>query len=72
MTAIEISAIEAYLAAIESGDFKKVSPEMKVVTPMAEALAHCNTSEVEEIALAQQEREDYLFDANFLRYLRSM
>lgn len=72
MTSTEITAIATYISAVESGDFEKVSSELKVVTPMAAALDLCELSVVEEISLARQVREDYLFDGNFLRYLRSL
>jgi len=73
LNVVEIAAIEGYLAAIESGNFTKDEGLLiPSVTPLKEALDRCDPIVVEEIDYAKNDREDYLFDHNFLRYLRTL
>jgi len=73
MDMIEIAAVEAYMGALESGDFANDDSSLiAAVTPLEEALVLCDQAVVEEIEGAKQDREDYLYDFNFLRYLRTL
>lgn len=70
---VEVNAVGDYLAALESGDFvNDDSTLLSAAEPLDDALALCDEAVVEEIEGASQDREDYLFDANFLRYLRTL
>jgi len=70
---VEIAAIEAYMVAVEAGDFSDDSSVLiAAVTPLADAIKRCDPIVTDEIALAQKDREDYLYDNNFLRYLRTL
>jgi hypothetical protein len=39
---------------------------------MSEAMALCAENVNDDVALAQQDRQDYLNDLNFLNYLKSL
>jgi len=50
-------------------DESKLIPQ---VEPLAEAMSLCRDGADKEVAQAQQDREDYVNDYNFLLYLRSL
>jgi len=70
----EIDAIESFLRASEDGSYKRdESTLIPSVEPLKEALDTCQQKAdiYIEVVLAQQDREDYLNDYNFLQYLKS-
>jgi len=73
MDMVEIGAVESYMLAIESGDFANDdSTLIDAVEPLMSALDLCDPAVVDEIEGAKQDREDYLYDYNFLRFLRDL
>jgi len=58
------------MSALENGTFTNddslLIPE---ATPIADAISSCGKIVKEEVDIAKQDRRDYLFDHNFLRYL---
>ena len=70
---IEISAIEAYMAAVTDGSYvMDESSLIPAVEPFTDAFALCSSEVNGEIDAAKQDREDYLNDVNFLNFLKSM
>jgi len=70
---IEVAAVEDFMAALESGDFVASDDILlREVVPIEAALNLCNSSVHHEIEVAKQDREDYLYDSNFLNYLRKL
>ena len=70
---IEIAAVQTYLDAVESGEFvDDESSLLGAAEPLDEALALCDSAVIDEVEGAQMDREDYLYDLNFLRYLRTL
>lgn len=73
MDAIEIASVEAYFDALTNGLWKADSSSLiQVGEPLNDALNLCAANVSEDVALAQQDREDYLNDLNFLNYLKSL
>lgn len=70
---VEIAAMESYMAAMADGSFtEEDSILIPAVTPLADAIDRCDPVVADEIVEAKKDREDYLFDHNFLRYLRTL
>lgn len=70
---IEMGAVMSYMAAIESGDFERDETILiDRVEPLAEAIALCQGSVNEEMEGAIEDREEYLDDYNFLRFLQTL
>ena len=73
LDAIEIASVEAYFDALMTGLWiPDESSLIAVGEPMQDAMALCAANIVDDVALAQQDREDYLNDLNFLNYLKSL
>ena len=70
---IEIAAVQAYLDAVESGEYvNDDSSLLGAVEPLEDALNLCDAAVIQEVEGAQMDREDYLYDLNFLTYLRPL
>lgn len=70
---IEIAAVQAYLDAVESGEYvNDDSSLLGAVEPLEDALNLCDAAVIQEVEGAQMDREDYLYDLNFLTYLRTL
>jgi len=73
LDAIEIASVEAYFDAITTGLWTTdESSLIKVGEPLAEGMGLCSANVSDDVTLAQQDREDYLNDLNFLNYLKSL
>ena len=73
LDAIEIASVEAYFDALTNGLWVADSSSLiQVGEPLSEALDRCAANVNEDVSLAQQDREDYLNDLNFLNYLKSL
>ena len=69
----ELAAIEDYMGALRSGEIvRDESLLISQVEPLAAALALCDEAVSSEVAAAEQDREDYLNDYNFYRYLQAL
>lgn len=70
--AIEIASVGEYFDALDSGAWViDASSLIEAGEPLAEAMSLCAANVSEDLASAQQDREDYLNDLNFLAYLMS-
>lgn len=73
LDSIEIASVEAYFDALTNGLWQADSSSLlQVGEPLNDALNLCAANVNEDVALAQQDREDYLNDLNFLNYLKSL
>lgn len=73
LDAIEIASVEAYFEAITTGVW--IIDETSLIQtgePMQDAMALCASNITDDVELAQQDRDDYLNDVNFLNYLKSL
>lgn len=70
---IETAAIATYQDAIDQGTFIVDSSILiNEVTPLEDALKLCDKVVTDKIAQARIEREDYLMDYNFIRFLQTL
>lgn len=68
----EMDAIMAYMEAIDNGSFERdESILIEKAEPLTEAMALCKDGVQGEMEEALEDREDYLNDYNFLRFLQS-
>ena len=70
---VEVEALISYMQAIEGGEFERdESILLDMVTPVQSAIARCKSSVVDEMDEAIEDREEYLDDYNFLRFLQTL
>ena len=70
---IEIASVEAYFDAVMHGDFEPdESSLIQTGEPLAQGVGLCAANISDDIMLAQQDREDYLNDLNFLNFLKTL
>ena len=67
LDAIEIASVEAFMDALDTGLWSiDESSLIQVGEPLSDAFALCGGNVTDEIALAKEDREDYLNDLNFV------
>ena len=72
MNTVEIGAITEYFEALEAGSFSNDdSVLIKAAKPLREAINLCDSQVHKEIGVAEQDRDDYLNDYNFHRFLQT-
>ena len=73
MDIIEMASVEAFFEALDSGMWEEdASSLIQAGAPMPDAMSLCTENVTSDVALAQQDRDDYLNDVNFLSYLKSL
>ena len=66
-------AIYAFFSAMDEGRYVwDDSILLRVVNPLAEAFSLCRPDVKTDLVLAKEDRDDYMNDYNFLRFLKTI